>query len=116
MYQAGDWAAVIQESLGTANIDIYLIQKRTDNKISFIGQDGSIKTVDEGVRIESALRVGYLHRDVLQALCDALQGHGYRPKERRYEKEIETMRHHLQDMRALVFKGRVKPSEEVETC
>lgn len=46
----------------------------------------------------------HLEGQHLQAMMDGLWEVGVRPKDRRYENEMELQRAHLEDMRRLVFK------------
>lgn len=57
-----------------------------------------------------------LPEGVLQGIMEEMWRLGFRPKDIRYEREIDLLNAHLEDMRKLVFMGAEKVLEQEKPC
>ena len=100
------------------NSGMALIRENDDGSRHVMQSDGAWvhvpidKTISEvcGPTIKFGHSYGFIDSVLLQQFMDALWEKGVRPKERRYENEVELLKgqmnlqnNHLQDMRKLVF-------------
>ena len=104
-FEFGEWELMVGDDFNySAPIAVlWKFEKPDGRKFAFCWNDGSVKEVPHGETApkEAILK---LSNTILQAMMDGLWKRGLRPKDRRYEMEIELKDQHLQDMRRLVFK------------
>lgn len=102
--QIGEWVLGSQRSDYNENTQFALYKLLPDGTrqvVEFNGAEAHLTTVPAGTAIT---RPSFsLYRDQMQAFIDTLWGLGLRPKDRRFEKEIDLQAAHLQDMRRIAF-------------
>jgi hypothetical protein len=102
----GKWILGWQRSYARQNVDVALYITTPDGGRDILQKDGLMHHIPPGETIkEPSLS---LSEDQLQAFMDGLWEMGIRPKEVRYERELDLMRGHLEDFRKLVFEKRIK--------
>jgi len=96
-----EWDIAIEESVYREATKIFIFRKtQVDGKDQLLQADGTIKLVGPAdLDPEPTMR---LTDGMIQGLFNALWDRGHRPKDRRYEKELDLMRNHLEDMRKIV--------------
>lgn len=88
--------------------DLYLVDERDGKKYFAEPMDLIFKTVNDSEIVKPTLELsGYVAREFLPALSQALSESGYRPKTDE-GKQIEALKYHLEDLRTLVFKKESK--------
>ena len=79
---------------------------RDDDKVEILQND--LETVQTVSRHDSKVYDDkseiLFSPQILQAICNALDSYGFHPQDRRYQKEMDLVKSHLEDMRKLVFK------------
>lgn len=113
MFRIGDWQVYIQHNYMSARIDVYMYKVLENKERAILNNEGSLTVIEQGGDIKPFITINIGEEHIFQAMADELHKHGYHPKERRYVKENELLKQHLQDMRSLVFKNHVKPDERV---
>ena len=99
----GEWKFYCFEDWQSCGEISCMLMRRDENGMRSVFQpDGIIRHLPIGDPIE---KPSFMFKPShLQALMDGLWERGIRPKDRRYENELELKDAHLQDMRKLVFK------------
>lgn len=104
--QIGEWTFRFQHDLCTNRIDCLLALRDSHGFLAVLQPDGQFVRLKAGESIPKPSLV--LQSEHLRAIFQGLWDGGFRPKDRRYESEIDLLKDHLQDMKRLVFERRVK--------
>jgi len=100
------WEVHLEHRYARDSIDIYIDRPlHKDGKFQQIyidkeNGDFAVKEIDGNKEVKPSLT---LPETVLIALFNALWEKGYRPENKRYEREADLLKAHLEDMRKLVF-------------
>ena len=115
MWHMGNWHVSIQPQQYGRDYEFWMDLVR-GNKAEVLQPDGSMREIGLFTSVnepDGPKPTAILPRESLGSIMDALWEMGVRPKDRRYEEELDLLREqlaiqtkHLEDMRALVFSGR----------
>lgn len=101
----GEWKLVFGSDPGYMQERCVLWQNRADGRAAYFSFKTGICTILEGgERVPDDAFIS-LRPEILQGIMDGLWERGVRPKDRRYENELDLMKNHLEDMRRIALKG-----------
>lgn len=109
MRDLGQWRAKIYEDPATEIRKIYIMASTPQEMNGYVSNahTGEIKYIPEGEAMESPSM--QLTEGMMQALFEALQESGMKPKDQSYiEGKLEATQEHLKDMREIVFEKPVQ--------
>jgi len=99
------WQVCIEPRDYQDHFALVIYRKMKNGKTHVLNKDmTTIETISENMPIDPNKCEIKLSPEILQALCDSLDEFGIHPKSRRYKKEVDLMKYHLEDMRRLVFR------------
>jgi len=99
----GEWEIGFEESIYRTEIKVLIWKHLGNGKDLLLRPGGEFETVESNAEIPGPSFT--LLPGMVQGLMDALWKRGVRPKDVRYERELDLMKNHLEDMRDLVFLG-----------
>lgn len=100
-----NWVAWVQVRDYAWAVDVYLVQRFGGGRVRFLQPNGTtMEQADDEVVRDDVSPTFRLRRDQIQALVDGLADKGFTADGRRFPKEMDLMKAHLEDMRKLVFK------------
>lgn len=105
-FDFGEWSFRFQHDLATDRINCLLIRRETQGETTVLQPNGTFIRVKSGERIQDPSFI--LEYEHLQAILQGLWDGGLRPKDKRYETEIDLLKDHLADMKRLVFERRIR--------
>lgn len=103
----GEWSARVCQDYTkgctySVNYIFTLARRKTQNTVEYLGPDGEVREVERGGNLPKGV-AWHVPEWFMQTMMDALWNKGVRPKEVRYEREIDLVKHHLDDMRKLAL-------------
>lgn len=103
----GEWQAKLIEQPGQYGAALYL-WRHLHGATEFLQAEGTVKTRKESEAADARdLAFAFLEGEQLQAIADAFSNFGIKtPNDHKVAGFLEAKDAHLQDMRALVFKGK----------
>ncbi len=102
------WQMRVANSPSSFAVDVYIFRNVAEGKREYIsnlsGPAGMVATtIDEGGRMEPAMRIDRGSTEILQALADGLHDFGVKPRQEPILKnELTATKYHLSDMRDMV--------------
>jgi hypothetical protein len=106
----GKWRVHMINAMNTAFTEIYIYRETARGREIITDLSKMIVTFFERgqstVDIEPTIKVDWgCGQEILQALADALYGHGIKPKDKPVlENELSATKYHLEDMRTLALR------------
>lgn len=104
--EIGKWKFGWQRDLARETVSVALYQVNHDGSRDLFQKNGECVRVPPGEAIKEPSFT--FSPDHLQAFMDGLWEMGVRPKEVRYERELDLLKDHLSDFKKLVFERRIK--------
>jgi len=98
----GGWEVHIQRRDFAGNVLLMITRRNYQDKtLQYISRDCKVKIIPENEMINPD-DLWVLPIDMMQAVTDELAKVGFKSKDRRFEKEIDLLNRHLDDMRGMV--------------